>query len=302
MYCNNCGTQNPDGVKFCSNCGGQLLNASAQTASAQPEYSAAPAQPNASYAVTQPEKKKNGKLIGIIAGVAVVVIVAIIVVVIAFIGGKNNDENAGGTPDSNIQQNIGSDEQVNNNTNDIDMSRKNMSYEEVTEAFLKAYWNGDFNSAKSYSLIDVGGIIVQEYDDAYLSNLYSNFEKEFGSDVKNMEDLYATVGKAYIGQWEDFEITDIDVHTYLSYDPSDSGDRLRITGDAEDCFWWDVNSDISEYFDISELTGAYNAHFNVFVTTSDGQQDTASGYFSVVECDGVWYVLADPVALALLET
>lgn len=90
MYCNNCGTQNPDGVKFCSNCGGQLLNASAQTASVQPEYSAAPAQPNASYAVTQPEKKKNGKLIGIIVGVAVVVIVAVIAVVLALGSGKKS--------------------------------------------------------------------------------------------------------------------------------------------------------------------------------------------------------------------
>lgn len=299
MFCNNCGSKNAEGVKFCSNCGSQLPVAQVQT-----EVQTASVQENANMpdAEMKPSKKKKGKVIGIIAGIAIVLIVAVIAVVIALCGGKENGDNNGGTPDSNIQQNIDSNEQANNNINAIDMSRKNMSYEEVTEAFLKAFWEGDFNLAKSYSFIDVGGIIAQEYDDAYLSSLYSNFEKEFGSDVKNMNDLYATVGKAYIEQWEDFEITDIDVHTYLSYDPSDSGDRLCITGDAEECFWWDINADVSEYLDISKITKAYDAHFNVFVTTSDGQQDTASGMVMVVECDGIWYVLADPVALALSET
>lgn len=90
MYCNNCGIQNPDGVKFCSNCGGQL-----QAAPVQPEYNAAPVQPtqqpyNAAYTAPQPEKKKKGKMIGIIAGV-VALLVVIGIVIIVIVGGENKN-------------------------------------------------------------------------------------------------------------------------------------------------------------------------------------------------------------------
>lgn len=320
MYCNNCGTQNPDGVKFCSNCGGQLLNASAQTASAQPEYSAAPAQPNASYAVTQPEKKKNGKLIGIIAGVAVVVIVAIIVVVIAFIGGKNNDENAGGTLDNNIQQNVGPNEQQNDadklqnqsddKVNNAETSRKDMSYQDVSIAFMKAYWEGDFNLARSYCVVDAAEIIVQQIkansadaDYETLDELYADMEEEiyleYGETVNidSMDDIYDYWGKAFIESFGDLKVTDITITDAELIDLSDPDYHDWVLSDVCDCVWSGfIDGILSDVFDISKVTEAYEVEITVTATLDDGTTDTVDAWFYVVKYDGVWCVVADPIS------
>ena len=115
MYCNSCETQNPDNVKFCSNCGGAL-----QTAPSQ----AAPVQPTQPVVAPQPSKNGNGKTIGIIAGIVAVVVVAIIVVVVALGSGKDNSGTNAGTNDNNVQQNVDANSQ---STNDAEKEEQKVT-------------------------------------------------------------------------------------------------------------------------------------------------------------------------------
>ena len=95
MYCTNCGANNNEGVKFCSNCGTPLAPAAPVATPADDEATMAfvnpvaepavqPAQPNYNYAepaVSQPsqpqspkKKGKTGLIIGIIAGLLVIAV------------------------------------------------------------------------------------------------------------------------------------------------------------------------------------------------------------------------------------
>lgn len=99
MVCPKCGTQNPDGGAFCTNCGTPLQTAAPQQAPPQQynappaQYNApqqqynAPAQYNAGYQTqVMAPKKANYKVIGI-AAIAVVVVIAVIIVLLMVKGG-----------------------------------------------------------------------------------------------------------------------------------------------------------------------------------------------------------------------
>lgn len=70
MYCNHCGAQQPDGSKFCSNCGGKLA-ADQAAAKQQPQSKSAP---NTQQAAKT--EKKKGKLL--VWGIALIALAAFI--------------------------------------------------------------------------------------------------------------------------------------------------------------------------------------------------------------------------------
>lgn len=67
MFCTRCGTGNPEGNAFCSNCGAPLRPAAAQPPPVMPQYNPQ----YQGYAPAAPKKKKTGLIIGIIAGLVV---------------------------------------------------------------------------------------------------------------------------------------------------------------------------------------------------------------------------------------
>lgn len=101
MYCPNCGTNLPEGTKFCSSCGTKVEAAAPEVKEAAPEVKEAPvesAQPVETAApvsqeseMVRPRKKLDMKKL-IIAGVAaaVVVVIAVIALVIALSGGSKD--------------------------------------------------------------------------------------------------------------------------------------------------------------------------------------------------------------------
>lgn len=64
MFCGNCGKQNPDGAKFCSNCGSALNAAPVQQTPVYqaPVYQAPPVQQQAPVQKPAPAKKKSGAI------------------------------------------------------------------------------------------------------------------------------------------------------------------------------------------------------------------------------------------------
>ncbi len=79
MFCSNCGTNNADGVKFCSGCGAPMgIN---NTAPVEPAPVYAPVEPQAPFyapvapapAPQKPKKNNTGLIVGIIVGVLVII-------------------------------------------------------------------------------------------------------------------------------------------------------------------------------------------------------------------------------------
>lgn len=86
MYCQKCGTPNPEGANNCSNCGAPLSIQTPQSFPAQPQQ---PAQ--------KPKKKRKGCLIVAIIFAVIIIFVAIMIGV-----GSKGDTNATTTPNSNV--------------------------------------------------------------------------------------------------------------------------------------------------------------------------------------------------------
>ena len=86
MFCQSCGTNNADGAKFCSKCGG-TLSANANYANApqnQAGYTQGPVN-NTGYTQAPPKKKKKGCMV---TAIIVVAIAAILIVIAVLNGGS----------------------------------------------------------------------------------------------------------------------------------------------------------------------------------------------------------------------
>ena len=82
MFCLNCGTQLPDGIKFCPNCGAKVDQQPIQQPAPQPAYTQQPAdyQQPAHAAGTSTKKSPVGLIVAAVAVIAIVIIVAVMAI------------------------------------------------------------------------------------------------------------------------------------------------------------------------------------------------------------------------------
>lgn len=296
MYCNNCGTQNADGVKFCSNCGAPL-NAHAQnpTVSNQNPYGV---QPNV---LSEPPKKSNGKTIGIICGVAFAVIAVIVAVVLALtLGGK--DKKKEGESESNKPSSKVEDVQKPTESKTEEPSTEPaMSYQETALAYVKAVFEGDLLTAKSYCLLDMTKIAEKavKVSGSDLNELYSEiaegYSEELGKtvEIKSIDDMYRVVGKEIEDGMSDYKIGLKITETEL-VDLTDSNNKNYLIADIVGCDWVGniiSESNYSEYIDINKISEAYEVE--VEFTVDNGAPESESYY--VVNYNGSWRVVSDPL-------
>ena len=116
MFCNHCGSQLPDGVGFCPNCGAKL------------EVPEVPATTEPVVAKPVPEKKvKNISPILIIIPIVILIIIAIAAIIFLLLGMKETSGNTGnlGNGSSNSASNTSNNNASNSANNDINNSSNN---------------------------------------------------------------------------------------------------------------------------------------------------------------------------------
>lgn len=307
MFCNNCGAQNPDGANNCSNCGASLNNTQ------QTSQPAAPVQP---VTPAQPQKPKNNKglIIGIVAGV--VALIAIVAVVLVFVLGgdkdKDDEKDGSSTTKAAVTQDAGDKDKDNkdNNSNDKPANKpatSNMSYQDVVKEYLKLVLSGDFSGALKYSAIDVDGYLT----DAAASNGLSMSElcdvmegliyDELGEEVEitSIDQYYTVMGQMFSEEIGSYTVTDVKITGFDLLDVTDSYNMDDIKEELVDCyaFWgfgFDEN-DLPKYVDTSKITEAYDVEANATITYSDGTSETFDFWGYVINYNGNWLVVGEPM-------
>lgn len=103
MICNNCGTNNPDGVKFCNKCGAPLTAPAQPVAPVQPQ---APIQPQAPVQPQAPKKNNKGLIIGIVAGVVALIAIVAVVLLVAFKDKGKDSEKDDGSSKAKVEESV----------------------------------------------------------------------------------------------------------------------------------------------------------------------------------------------------
>ncbi|MGN0539933.1 MAG: zinc-ribbon domain-containing protein [Candidatus Fimenecus sp.] len=304
MFCNNCGAQNPDGANNCSNCGARLNNAQ------QTSQPAAPVQP---VTPAQPQKPKNNKglIIGIVAGV--VALIAIVAVVLVFVLGgdkdKDDEKDDSGTTKAAVTQDAGDknkDDKENNKSNNKPAT-SSMSYQDVVKEYSKLILSGDFSGALKYSAIDVEGYLTDVANsngssmsaicDALEGIIYYELDEEV--EITSIDQFYTVMGKMFREDMGSYTVSEVKITEFDLLDITDSYDMDDIKEEYIDCyaFWgfgFDEN-DLPKYVDTSKITEAYDIEAEVTVTLSDGTSDTFDFWGYVVNYNGNWLVVGEPM-------
>lgn len=298
MFCNNCGTKNADGVKFCSNCGAQL-SAPAQETTVLNQNQQGVQQP---ISPVHPPKKSNGKMIGIICGVAVAVIAVIVAVVLALnLGGKDKKKDSDGES-NNPSSKVEDVQKPTESKTEEPSTEPAMSYQETALAFMKALSKFDFNGANKYCILDNSEIfeIYANKNGLSLSALYStlsqSFSEEFGEEVQfnSVSDIYSEFEKVLKKELTAEElaslIKEIENDKIVStekLDLSDSNDMDALIDDIISCdvFGLVEHINYTDYINLDDITEAYKVEFE------------SGSWFFVVKYNGEWRVAASALQM-----
>ncbi len=297
MFCNNCGTKNADGVKFCSNCGAQL-SAPTQEATVLNQNQQGVQQP---VSPVQPPKKSNGKMIGIICGVAVAVIAVIVAVVLALnLGGKDKKKDSDGES-NNPSSKVEDVQKPTESKTEEPSTEPAMSYQETALAYAKAVFDGDFLTAKSYCLLDMTKIAEKAVKNsgndlnALYGELSEGYYEKFGktAEVKSVDDVYRLSGeeiaKAIGDEKVNLKVTEMEL-----VDLTDNVNRDYIIDDIIDCDWIGglINeSNYTDYIDMNKISEVYEVAVEFAIDNSAPDNET----YYVVNYNGSWRVVADPM-------
>ena len=317
MFCNNCGAQNPDGANNCSNCGASLNNTQQTSQPAAPVQNNAPVQP---VTPAQPQKPKNNKglIIGIVAGV--VALIAIVAVVLVFVLGgdkdKDDEKDGSSTTKAAVTQDAGDKDKDNKDNNSDDKpankpATSNMSYQDVVKEFFKLCVSGDFNGALKYSAIDLESYLTDAANSngISISDVYNILEEatydETGEEIEitSIDQFYTIMGKMYSEDIGSYTVTEVKITGADLLDVTDSYDMDDIKEEYVDCYaFWGLGfdeNDLSKYVDTSKITEAYDVDADVTITYSDGTSETVSAWCYVVNYNGNWLVIGEPLQLCL---
>lgn len=149
MYCNKCGTENNDDLKFCTECGAPVDQNSDITHTQPLQDSAATTQATQTPVVSQQNASQQKKPLGLIIGAIVAVVVAIIVVLFALgVFDQQSEPNSGAASSTNAQANS----QTNPNQTTEESSSASATGEIAILPFI------GFASAEASSTLPVSGV------------------------------------------------------------------------------------------------------------------------------------------------
>ena len=306
MFCSKCGKQNPDTSAFCSGCGAPLNN-SQQTAQTFQNVSA-----------IQPQKPKNNKglIIGIVAGV--IALIAIVAVVLVFVLGgdkdKDDEKDGSSTTKAAVTQDAGDKDKDNKDNNSDDKpankpATSNMSYQDVVKEYLKFVLSGDFSGALKYSAIDVEGYLtdlsasngfsMSEFFDVLEGMIYDESGEEV--EITSIDQFYTVMGKKFSEDIGSYTVTDVKITGFDLLDVTDSYNMDDIKEEFVDCytylgFGFDFDeNDLPKYVDISKITEAYDVEADATITYSDGTSETFDFWGYVINYNGNWLVVGEPM-------
>ena len=212
MFCNKCGSQVPDGMNFCNNCGNPMANAAPQ-APQQPMYQQPPMQqpmyqpPVAPIEQPEPPKKKNtGLIIGIVAGVLAVIVAAVLVWGLAFDGfglkdkDDDKDEKKDSTTTSAVAESNTNNADVNNQTPETPVIAYDIKdAEEVAIDYANSIFSFEIKDSCEKDIIGwnlfegtLDKILFDKYkasygDAATISDMYQQLADESGYDITDAE-------------------------------------------------------------------------------------------------------------------
>lgn len=316
MFCNNCGTQNAEGVKFCSNCGAPLQSAPQQTTvlNQQPVQQNTYSQANYDAPVQlNPQKKdKKGLIIGISVG-AVALIAVITVVLAVVLGGKDTNKDKNNDADANSpsvkQEEVQkpAENPTENPTEKPTETKQELSYQETAIAFLKAFYDCDLSKAQSYSIVDIPGIFEDlggKVAPNELQSLYASLEEEFkleSGSVHSVYDLYSIMGQE-MKKEKNYTVTDVKTTSTQKLNLNSDSDRNDLIEDIIGCDYsgaFVTKDTYASYVDVDKISEAYRVDLKTTVKFDDGSTDESDSWFYVAKYNGKWCVVADPIAASM---
>ena len=184
MFCPNCGSNLPDGVKFCQFCG-NLMPVAPAAPPAPAEFDSgnaymanAPVPPAAPYppVTPQPPKKSNGPAIAIAIVAVVVAVIVIVIGVLIGAGVFESSEDDSKKKDKKPKESVSQTVEFEDNTYSNDFY-----YEEITEAYVtvpEATNNSDSiirSTIISYysAVIDLDGTLIKKTISSYLGEAFA---------------------------------------------------------------------------------------------------------------------------------
>ena len=308
MFCQNCGTQNADGVKFCNNCGAPL-QAAPQETTVLSQPSVQPAQQYAPVS-SEPQKPKNSKKTGLIIGGvagAIVLIVAVVLIVV-FAGKGKDDKPANAESNSNaavsdVQNTDKQDEPSNSVPTQTSMSR-----DEVAIAYMKAFVNLNFAEANKYCILDSSEIIktVADTNGKDINGLYEMLSEDLSENygepvnIASMQDFYSEFSRIIKTEIQnenpdalsELQKYDPEIVETEKVDLKDSVSKDYLIDDILDCdpFGLVNSNNYSQFINLDDITEAYE----IEIADKNGDiSDTDSFY--IVKYKGEWRVVANAI-------
>ncbi len=157
MICPNCNKQNPDNEKFCTGCGTQL---------------------NAT--VLQPAVTKKKSKAPLIIGIIVAILIVVVIVFIAVSGKIGIGTNNSSSLSPNVNEAIDNE---NNNNDTVQISHGAQDADEVFDAIINAYRNGDAGLIEKYMLYNHPDFS----NESELKNTYSELQGVIDNAVNNLD-------------------------------------------------------------------------------------------------------------------
>ena len=319
MFCQNCGTQNADGVKFCNNCGAPLQSVPQETTvlnqpPVQPAQQYAPSTPAQPFApvLPVPQNPKNNKKLGLIIGgvVGAVAIIVAVVLIVVFAGkGKDNKLTSAEKdtkPAVSDVQNTDKQDEPKKTTPTVP-SKTSLSAEETAIAFLKEVLGFNFEAADKYSLVGFFTVLEKYADDngMDLDEFLSENGMPMGSQtVKSKAEFYSAIYDVLIE--DELGLTDEERSTLDELLATlknakievASKEKLDITADSVKNDIIDVivdndfsgilnKSNCSDYIHFNDITEAYDITLKISI--EDSESDSINFY--IVKYKGEWKVV-----------
>ena len=309
MFCNKCGSQVPDGMNFCNNCGNPMANAASQ-APQQPMYQQPPMQqpmyqpPVAPMQQPEPpEKKKTGLIIGIVAGVLAVIVAAVLVWGLAFdgFGLKDKDDDKDEKKDSTTTSAV---VDANNNNNNGGNSNQQpntpvVEYdlddaEDVALEYFAAGAEIDFADAFDCEITGWEFLL-----DTYETHLFKSYQEEYGPDA-TLDEMYSELSEA-----AGFNITGIeDLFDVMmaEIDPSDTEldliveSKKEISKSEAKPYIDEIKDQIDEYSeygaDSDDIEWDEIESYAEIALTNNAVEDSKTVYAILGYLDGDWKIIA----------
>lgn len=305
MFCQNCGNENPDGVKFCSQCGASLQCSPQETAvlnqpSVPPVPPVQPVSPVQQYSPVQPapQSPKSNKKLGLIIGgvVGVIAIIVAIVLVVVFTGkGKDdkpvNAESNSKTTVSDVQNENTPSESVPNTTEPVSEAA---SYKETAQAFMDAISLLKFEEADKYSIIPPAEAfkIYSKITGLSTKDLYAAFGQGMSQEsgekysITSMTDVYNVLNNLLEEGGVKPDITKLKIVSAKKLDMKNSADKKALSSDIIECMPGIITeSNYKKFVETDDITEAYKVEF---------EDDS---WFYVAKYQGEWRVVATSLGI-----